>query len=58
MKKSLSKYCGECQKDFVPGEIVYFTWLENHSFCGNCKRKLVLINDWETRQIPKRGEEI
>lgn len=57
MKESGSKYCGECQIDFKAGEIVYYTWYENRSFCGNCKR---LMNervsaeylDWEQRIVP------
>lgn len=51
MKESKSKYCGECEKDFVPGEIVHYAWIENRSFCSTCKSKLD-IKDWEERKVP------
>lgn len=41
------KYCGECRKEFKPGEITYFTWYEGKSLCGNCKRKLESLVDAE-----------
>ena len=52
MEVSPSKYCGECDRNFRPGEIVYVTWLEVYAFCGLCKSKVTLINDWETRIVP------
>lgn len=52
MKISTSKYCGECQRDFSPGEIVHYAWIENRSFCSNCQQKLN-IRDWEERKISK-----
>lgn len=58
MKISTSTYCGECHEDFKPGEIVYFAWFENRSFCVECHVKLKSkISDWEPRRIPERGEE-
>lgn len=40
MKEAAHEFCGECRKDFKPGEIVYYTWYENLTFCGTCKRKM------------------
>lgn len=50
MKESKSKYCGECHKDFEPGEIVWFAAIENHSFCSKCKTQLN-IKEWEKRRV-------
>lgn len=47
-----SSYCGECQRDFHDGEIVWYAWIENHSFCTGCKEKLN-IKDWEPRMFLK-----
>ena len=59
IKFSSSEYCGECEKDFEPGEIVYFTWFENRSFCVECHVKLKpQIADWEPRKIPEGDEEL
>lgn len=59
MKEARSTYCGECRRDFVPGEVVYFAWIENRSFCVECYVKLKSkIKDWEPRLVPKEGEEI
>ncbi|MFY0521395.1 hypothetical protein ACOMCU_26800 [Lysinibacillus sp. UGB7] len=55
MKEAKSKYCGECQRDFVPGEIVWYAWIENRSFCSDCKSKLN-IKDWEPRKVPDKNE--
>lgn len=52
MKISTSTYCGECLKDFVDQEIVWFAWIENRSFCGDCQKKLD-IKDWEKRIVKK-----
>ena len=52
MKEAKSKYCGECEKDFTPGEIVHYAWIENRSFCSTCKSKLD-IKDWEERKVPE-----
>ena len=53
LKEAKSNYCGECQRDFKPGEIVDFAWIENRSFCGKCQLKLqAVIRDWEPRQVP------
>ncbi|MFJ8064869.1 hypothetical protein ACIQYS_09570 [Psychrobacillus sp. NPDC096426] len=58
MKEAKSTYCGECQRNFKPGEIVHFAWIENRSFCGKCQVKLQdVIRDWEPRQVPKKEEE-
>lgn len=58
MKRSLSKYCGECLKDLEPAEVVFFAQIENRSFCVECRLKLKLkIRDWEPRQIPLKGDE-
>lgn len=55
MKPARSTYCGECTKDFKPGEVVYFAWIENRSFCAECHLKLKpKIKDWETRYVPNR----
>ncbi|MDI2588086.1 hypothetical protein OR571_13410 [Psychrobacillus sp. NEAU-3TGS] len=55
MIEAKSSYCGECQSDFKPGQIVYYAWIENRSFCGKCHIQLrTLIQDWETRQVPKK----
>ena len=52
MKEAQSKYCGECERDFVPGEVVWYAWIENRSFCASCKENLN-ISDWEPRKIPE-----
>ena len=56
LKEAAHEYCGECRKDFSPGEIVYYTWYENLTFCGKCKR---IMNervtpsylDWQERVV-------
>ncbi|GKV54271.1 hypothetical protein NCCP2222_02180 [Sporosarcina sp. NCCP-2222] len=59
MKKALSNMCGECERDFRPGEIVYYAWIENRTFCGKCQVKLApVIKDWEPRLVKKGGESI
>lgn len=55
MKPARSSYCGECTKDFESGEVVYFAWIENRSFCGKCHEKLKSkIADWEPRYVPNQ----
>lgn len=54
VKVTSKNYCAECQKDFKPQEICYYTWYENDVFCHDCK---VIMNqrvsenylDWELR---------
>ncbi|MHC8517033.1 hypothetical protein [Sporosarcina sp. ITBMC105] len=59
MKPARSTYCGECRNDFESGEVVYFAWIENRSFCVECHVALKSkIKDWEPRRVPKEGEEI
>lgn len=58
MKKSAHTHCGECRKKFSDGEIVYYTWYENDTFCSYCKTKLnekvsVEYLDWKTRIVKK-----
>lgn len=48
MELSGSSYCGECLEDFKDEEIVWYAWIENRSFCSDCKQKLD-IRDWEPR---------
>ena len=50
MKVSTSINCGEFQRNFVFGEIVYFAWIENRSFCSDCSPKLN-FKDWEESRI-------
>lgn len=50
MKRAKSKYCGECLTDFKPGQIVWFSIIENRSFCSSCKPKLDIKN-WEKRRV-------
>ncbi|WP_248508805.1 hypothetical protein [Sporosarcina sp. NCCP-2222] len=55
----MSNMCGECERDFRPGEIVYYAWIENRTFCGKCQVKLApVIKDWEPRLVKKGGESI
>ena len=54
MKTAVHEYCGDCRKKFSAGEIVYYTWYENDTFCGTCKAKLsILVSpeylDWQQR---------
>lgn len=53
MKPTTLTYCGECERDFYPGEKVWFAWIENRCFCMDCKSKLQ-IQDWEPRKVPKK----
>lgn len=55
MKYSLSSYCGECKRDFVPGQIVNYTPLENRSFCSSCREK-INTTLWERRIIPTKEQ--
>lgn len=55
MKTTTLKYCGECQRDFKPGEIVWYAWIENRCFCATCKDRLQ-IQDWEPRKVPERSD--
>lgn len=55
MKYSLSTNCGQCHRDFVAGEVVNYTPLENRSFCDSC-RNVIYTNEWERRVIPTEEE--
>lgn len=56
MKKTTSKYCAECLRDFVASEVVHYTWYENGCFCEKCKK---IMNtrvtpsylDWQPRKV-------
>jgi len=58
MKDTISNYCGECERDFVAGEVVYYTWYENNFFCEKCKEvmnKRVTHSylDWQLRKVKR-----
>lgn len=58
MKKSAHTHCGECRKAFSAGEVVYYTWYENDTFCSTCKDKINLVAsaeylDWKARIVKK-----
>lgn len=56
MKETISKYCAECLRDFIAGEVVHYTWYENRCFCSDCKK---IMNqrvtpsylDWQSRKV-------
>lgn len=56
MKSTTVKYCGECQRDFLPREMVWYAAIENNCFCPRCKKKLD-IKKWEPR-LANAEEEI
>lgn len=56
--KSAVSYCGECHKNFVENEIVFYTWFENNTFCFDCKTKITAKSneeylDWQKRIFKK-----
>lgn len=53
MKETKLTNCGECQKDFRPGEIVWFSWMENRCFCSPCQSKLP-FGQWEPQLVPEK----
>lgn len=54
MKYSLSRLCGECERDFVEGQIVNFVAIENQSFCDSCISTIDAKS--ERRVIPSEGK--
>ena len=58
MKDTISNYCGECERDFVAGEVVSYTWYENNCFCEECKevmnkRVTQSYLDWQLRKVKR-----
>ena len=56
VERTAAKYCGECQRDFYDGEVIYFTCYENRFFCSKCQVKLnervdPEYLDWKLRKI-------
>ncbi|WP_313469513.1 hypothetical protein [Lysinibacillus sp.] len=56
MKTTTSKYCAECERGFVAGEVVHYTWYENRCFCDKCKQALnervtPSYLDWQLRKV-------
>lgn len=50
MRATGLRYCGECFEDFIHGQTVWYTWIENACFCSKCKEKLH-VNNWELRKV-------
>lgn len=56
MKETISRYCAECLRDFIIGEMVHYTWYENRCFCGTCQQLMnQRVNpsylDWHPQKV-------
>lgn len=56
MKATGTEYCAECERDFLEGEVVNYTWYENRCFCNDCKRVMnervkESYLDWQLRKV-------
>lgn len=48
--------CSKCECNFIPGEIIYYTWTEKWALCVECYVKTKHITkEWEPKLVPEEG---